>query len=516
MSPRRGALAGFLAAAVGLGVAEFVAGLFRDAASPIVSVGQLVIDHVPRSVKTWAIDTFGTNDKAVLVLGTLLILMVVGVLVGVLAARGRWAAAWTMLGAVAAVGVLAVITRPSPSLAKLLPSLLGVGASALALRYLIRPGATGRAAAGDVSEADAAEPMGVDRRRFLLTGGAVAAAAAVTGGIGRSLRARFDVAAERTELALPQPSDPAPDLPTDADLLVAEAEPFITPANNFYRIDTALVVPQVSRTSWRLRIHGMVDHELELTYDDLVTRPMIERDLTLCCVSNEVGGRLIGNARWLGVPLRDILDEAGVQAGAAQIASRSIDGWTCGTPTDVVMDGRDAMLAVAMNGEPLPAQHGYPVRMVVPGLYGYVSATKWVVDIELTTWDAFDAYWIPRGWSKEGPVKLSSRIDTPRGGRSVARGVVPVAGVAWAMHRGVEAVEVRVDDGAWEPVSALGGVISDDTWRQWRYDWDAQPGEHTLAVRATSKDGEVQTEERRPVAPDGATGLHEIRVDVTG
>jgi hypothetical protein len=285
----------------------------------------------------------------------------------------------------------------------------------------------------------------------------------------------------------------------------------VTPNSEFYRIDTALVVPQVSKDSWTLRIGGMVDNPFELTFDDLLARPHVERHVTLSCVSNPIGGDLIGNALWQGVLLKDVLDEAGVQPGATQVVSRSIDGWTAGTPTEIVMDGRDALLAVAMNGEPLPARHGYPVRMVVPGLYGYVSATKWVTEIELTRWEDYDAYWVPRGWSKRGPIKTMSRIDTDR--RGATPGDVTVGGVAWAIHRGISKVEVRSDGGAWVEAD-LGGVPSSDTWAQWMARLDLEPGRHMVESRAFDGDGVPQTEETAPVAPDGAQGYPRRWIDV--
>ncbi|NND75724.1 MAG: molybdopterin-dependent oxidoreductase, partial [Ilumatobacter sp.] len=285
------------------------------------------------------------------------------------------------------------------------------------------------------------------------------------------------------------------------------------PNDSFYRIDTALVVPQVSKDSWKLSIAGLVDNPIELTFDELLARPQIERYITLSCVSNPVGGDLVGNALWQGVLLRDIFDEAGLQPGAEQVVSRSVDGWTCGTPIEAIMDGRDSILAVAMNGEPLPAQHGYPVRMVVPGLYGYVSATKWVTDIRLTRWEDFDAYWVPRGWSKRGPVKTMARIDTPRSG-SDHTGEVVIGGVAWAVHRGVSKVELRIDEGEWHECE-LAGVPTADTWVQWAYRLDgAAEGRHVVEVRAFNGDGEPQPEEPAPVAPNGAQGYHRIAVDV--
>jgi DMSO/TMAO reductase YedYZ molybdopterin-dependent catalytic subunit len=292
---------------------------------------------------------------------------------------------------------------------------------------------------------------------------------------------------------------------------------YVTGNADFYRIDTALVTPQVDPRTWRLRIRGMVDCEVTVTFDELMSMPMVERYITLACVSNEVGGDLIGNARWLGVPVRELLERAGPQAGADQVVQRAVDGWTCGTPTAVLRDGRDALLAVGMNGEPLPVSHGFPVRMVVPGLYGYVSACKWITELELTTFAAFDAYWVRRGWAEQAVVKTQSRIDTPKAGARRHAGQVTIAGVAWAQHRGVSRVEVRVsgDGGAgdWQEAELL-DTASVDTWRQWRLTWNAPPGQFTLAVRATDGTGQTQTSQPAPVEPDGATGWHTVPVTI--
>ena len=503
-----GPLLGLVATGAGLAAAELVVGLFERTSSPVVPVGQVFIDWVPRPLKEWAIDTFGTNDKVVLVVGALVVLLGIGIGVGVLTMRGARSAAVALTCVTGVIGAWAVLTRPEPTLVKLLPTIIGTAVSIGVLLYLApRPerGATTAATAQP-----SAQPMGVDRRRFV--GGAIGigSVAVIAGGVGRMLQQRFEVNSERTLLSLPSVDTPADVLPADAQLPLDGLDPFVTPNGDFYRIDTALVVPQVSKDSWKLVIDGMVDNPMELTFDDLLARPQVERYITLSCVSNPVGGGLIGNALWQGVLLRDVLEEAGVQPEATQIVSRSIDDWTAGTPTEVVMDGRDAMLAIAMNGEPLPARHGYPVRMVVPGLYGYVSATKWVTRIELTRWEDYDAYWIPRGWSKEGPVKTMARIDTPRSGSEQRPGVI-VGGVAWAVHRGVSKVEVRVDEGPWQEAE-LGGAPTDDTWVQWRYALDAGPGEHAVEVRAFDGDGVPQPEGPRPVAPNGAEGYHRIRV----
>ncbi len=504
-----GPLLGLVATGAGLAAAELVVGLFERTASPVVPVGQVFIDWVPPSLKEWAIDTFGTNDKVVLVLGALVVLFGIGIGVGVLAMRGARTAAVALTCVTGVIGAWAVLTRPEPTLVKLLPTLVGTGVSVAVLLYLAPRPAT--AAAGGEPAGPAAQPMGLDRRRFV--GGAIGigSIAVIAGGVGRLLQQRFEVDSERSAISLPPADTPAAVLPADAQLPLDGLGPFVTPNADFYRIDTALVVPQVSKESWRLRIGGMVDNPMELTFDDLLARPQVERYVTLSCVSNPIGGDLIGNALWQGVLLRDVLEEAGVQPGATQIVSRSIDDWTAGTPTEIVMDGRDAMLAIAMNGEPLPARHGYPVRMVVPGLYGYVSATKWVTQIELTRWEDYDAYWVPRGWSKSGPIKTMSRIDTDR--RGATPNDVIVGGVAWAIHRGVSRVEVRSDGGEWFEAE-LGGVPSNDTWKQWMVALELEPGRHMIESRAFDGDGVPQTEETAPVAPNGAQGYPRRWVDV--
>jgi DMSO/TMAO reductase YedYZ molybdopterin-dependent catalytic subunit len=345
------------------------------------------------------------------------------------------------------------------------------------------------------------------RRRFLLVAGATAAGAVVVGAGGQLVGAsRRGVESARRLLRLPVGGG---EVPAGADVEVAGVEPWRTPNGSFYRIDTALVVPTVDPTTWRLRIHGMVDQELELSYQDLLDRELTEAWVTLCCVSNEVGGDLIGNAWWSGVRIADLLQEAGVRPGADAVLQTSEDGWSCGTPLAALTDDRNAMLAIAMNGEPLPLEHGFPVRMVVPGLYGYVSATKWLVDLRVSRFSDFDAYWTRRGWAERGPVKTQSRIDVPRPGAEVRGGRVRIGGSAWAQHTGVERVEYRLDGGAWQE-AALGRVPNADTWVQWSAAVDVVPGDHTLAVRATDRSGHTQTGVRRGVVPDGATGWHTV------
>jgi DMSO/TMAO reductase YedYZ molybdopterin-dependent catalytic subunit len=497
-----GAVIGLVVGGVALGVAHLVAGLANPEGSPVLAVGETAIDASPEWLKAWAIRTFGANDKVVLLLGIGIVLAAVAVALGVASARRRWIGL-AGLGALGAVGVVAALTRPDAVPGDAIPTFVGVGAGALLL------GALRRSASLDDPPSAGSVPGAFDRRRFLIAAGAGAVAAVVTGGAGGLLGRRARASASRDEVAVPRPVSPAE--ASGRGLDVPGLEPFHTPNDRFYRVDTALFVPAVEAEGWELRVHGMVERELTLGYRQLLARPLIERDITLTCVSNPVGGPYAGNARWVGASLRDLLEEAGVRPGADQLVSRSVDGFTIGTPTAAVMDGRDAMLAVAMNGEALPLEHGFPVRMVVPGLYGYVSAMKWLVELELTTFGAYDAYWIQRGWAQQAPIKTMSRIDTPTGSRSVPIGRVPVAGVAWAQHRGIERVEVRVDEGIWMEAE-LSGAGSIDTWRQWVVMWDATAGEHRLQVRATDADGATQAEAVAEPFPDGATGWHTVVV----
>ncbi|WP_369201927.1 molybdopterin-dependent oxidoreductase [Streptomyces sp. PU-14G] len=363
---------------------------------------------------------------------------------------------------------------------------------------------------------------GCGRRRFVLGAGAATVGAAGAGLLGRSLNSRSgaEAVASRADLTLPDPVSRAAPVPRGAELDIDGLSRFVTSNNRFYRVDTLLRVPKLSAADWSLRIHGKgVRNALTLDYDQLLDRGLVERDITLTCVSNQVGGEYVGNARWLGVPLAPLLREAGVRppskgGPADQLVARSQDGMTLGSPVDTVMDGRDAMLAVGMNGEPLPFEHGFPVRMVVPGLYGYVSACKWLRELELTSFDDFDVYWVKRDWGRRAPVKTQSRIDTPGPLADLKAGKVAVAGVAWAQHRGIDRVEVRVDNGPWH-TARLAEEDSRDTWRQWVWEWDATPGSHELQVRATDRTGRTQTAARVGTVPDGATGRHSVVVDVT-
>jgi DMSO/TMAO reductase YedYZ molybdopterin-dependent catalytic subunit len=355
-----------------------------------------------------------------------------------------------------------------------------------------------------------------ERRRFLGAALGAAAGAAVSGfGAKAWIDGRFNAAPARAAVKLPTPTKALPQVSPATHLNVAGLDPFFTPNADFYRVDTALTLPQVDPKTWMLRIHGMVERPMMLSFADLLTHPLEEQDLTLTCVSNPVGGPYCGNARWLGVPLAPLLRQAGVQSGADQILCTSTDAMTIGTPVNAVLDGRESMLAIAMNGETLPIEHGFPCRMLVPGLYGYVSATKWIVDLELTTFSAAAGYWVQRGWSQQAPVKTASRVDVPRDGAVVSPGTVTLAGVAWATHRGIAAVEVQVDNGPWSEAT-LAASDTPDTWRQWSYAWNnAAQGSHRISVRATDGTGTVQTSAIQDVAPDGATGYHQITVNVS-
>jgi DMSO/TMAO reductase YedYZ molybdopterin-dependent catalytic subunit len=351
------------------------------------------------------------------------------------------------------------------------------------------------------------------RRQFLVSGGVAAAAAALGTVAGRNLTDEHDIAAARTAIRFPRPAVPAPPLPRGSNLNIPGLSSFITPDSSFYRVDTALLVPQVDPATWQLRIHGMVRRELTITFAELLRRPLIETYVTLTCVSDPVGGPYVGNARWLGASLADLIRQARPLGSADQLLCTSVDGFTCGTPLQVVLDGRDALLAVAMNGTALPVVHGFPARMVVPGLYGYVSATKWVTDIEVTTFASAYAYWAQRGWSQQAPIKTESRIDVPADGASLASGRIAVAGVAWAQHKGIAAVEVRANGGPWQE-ARLAAVPDIDTWRQWVWEWQASPGNYLLEARATDATGYTQTAAQAQPAPNGATGYPSAQVNV--
>jgi DMSO/TMAO reductase YedYZ molybdopterin-dependent catalytic subunit len=519
-----GSIAGVLAAGAALGAGQFVAGLTGASGSPVVVVGELQIDFTPPWLKNFAITDFGADDKLVLVGGILVTLGLFAAIIGAAAIR-RMAYGMTGVAVFAVVGLTAAATRPDATVASLLPTLAATAAAVAVLQLLIpmvRPPALPARAAvsydpvttpARAEEGAEAEPEGPGRRRFIAAGAATAGAAAGAGLAGRLLTERSSVASAQQSLRIPRPSVTTQALPPGVDLHIPGLAPFVTSDASFYRVDTALVLPQVNPSSWQLRIHGMVSREITLTFDQLIKRPLIEDYITLCCVSNPVDGPYIGNAKWLGASLAAVLREAGIKAGADQLLCTSVDGFTSGTPVQTVMDGRDALLAVAMNGQPLPVAHGFPARMVVPGLYGYVSATKWVTDIEVTTFAGNYAYWAQRGWSQQAPIKTECRIDVPNGLEEIQAGRTAVAGVAWAQHKGIEAVEVRVDREPWQQ-ARLAAVPGLDTWRQWVWDWQATSGGHVLEARATDKAGYTQTAVLAPPEPNGATGYPMVSVPV--
>ncbi len=562
--PFLGALAGLLAGAVAVGVGQFAASLGVQGSSPVVAVGSAAIGLAPPAVKDFAISSFGSDDKTALLTGILVLLILYAAGIGALGAR-RLGYGLAGLAAFAVIGLWAAGTRPGSDAGYLIPTVAAALASAVTLIVLLRTipprrqRQAGEAAAGrqpgrlrpdgllfadttlpavDATGDDSADPSQPDsdmwqppvsappapkttlspdapRRRFLVTGAAAAATAVVGTLAGRVLAERGAVTQARASLRLPRPTLMSFDtLPHGTDLHIPGLSSFITPNSTFYRVDTAIILPQVPPESWQLRIHGMVEREIEVSFADLLRKPLIETYVTLTCVSDPVEGPYIGNARWLGASLASLIREARPLAGADQILSTSVDGYTCGTPVQTVLDGRNALLAIAMNGAPLPVEHGFPVRMVVPGLYGYVSATKWVTDIKLTTFAAEAAYWAQRGWSQQASIKTESRIDVPNGFKTLRAGTAPIAGVAWAQHRGIDAVHVRVDNGPWNQ-ARLAAVPGIDTWRQWVWNWDATPGSHVIEARATDDTGYTQTGFQAAEAPNGASGYPQVAVTVS-
>ncbi|MCR2810330.1 MULTISPECIES: molybdopterin-dependent oxidoreductase [unclassified Microbacterium] len=526
------ALAGAVSSGVFLAAAELVALLAAPESSPILAVGSFVIDIVPQPLKELAIATFGAHDKIALLVGLALAVLVGSVVAGVLQFAVPPAGV-AVLAVAGGLSVAATITRAGATALAALPPIAGTVAGCLVLWLLIRllrpatPAVVASDRGEDARDSVQAVPAEhptvhekgaaarVDRRMFFRVSAVVASSAVLVGVGARALinAGSSSIAAVRTALRLPAPRTTVT-VPAGAEFDIPGLSPLFTPNRDFYRVDTALTVPSVDPAEWRLVIDGMVQQRVELTFSDLLELGLDEYPITLTCVSNEVGGDLVGNAIWLGVPVRDVLRMARPSSGADMVLSRSIDGFTASTPLESLTDeGLDAILAVGMNGEPLPLEHGFPVRMVVPGLYGYVSATKWLSALTVTRFDADEAYWTPRGYSAQAPIKFSARIDTPRSGTRVPAGRAAIAGVAWAQTVGIERVEVSIDDGTWQP-AAVSAPISDDTWVQWYLDWDATPGAHFVAVRAVNRHGEVQNEQRAPIAPDGSSGWQRTLIQV--
>jgi DMSO/TMAO reductase YedYZ molybdopterin-dependent catalytic subunit len=510
------AIAGLVAAGAALATGELLAGLVRGIPSPSAAVGATVIDLAPPGSKELVVGLFGTNDKTALLVLVTAVVLAAGAGIGILGRR-RFPAAGILVVVLVGVGTLASLRDLSAQFTLVTVAAAIQAAVGLQVLAMLLGAARPRTTAGIPADG----PPGVARRDFVIRAGALGTLAVVGGGVGRMLLAGRAAAtagggAGSGADTIPQAISPAGTPPPDASIDLPGITPVVMPNDRFYRIDTALLTPSVDVATWSLRVFGMVDKEVRLTFAELVQLPLIERYVTISCVSNQVGGDLVGNAKWTGVRLVDVLSMAGVQAGATQVVPRSVDGWTAGFPTSWLHDAahpRDAMIAVKMNDEPLPAEHGYPARLIVPGLYGYVSATKWLSELELTTLEAFDAYWVPRGWAKEAPILTQSRIDVPRDGASAAAGSVVVGGVAWAPDRGIEKVELSVDGGPWQ-AATLATELSPATWVLWQWTWQATAGQHILEVRATDGTGTVQTADVSAPDPDGARGHHRIAVSV--
>jgi DMSO/TMAO reductase YedYZ molybdopterin-dependent catalytic subunit len=502
----RAALAGALAAAIALAVTELVSAVASPSRPSVVtSVADRFVDLAAGSLRGVAVSEFGTNDKAALLVGIVIISLGIGALTGEAAAKRRWVGR-VVFAVFAGIGIFSGWTDSQASApVTALASILGALAGIAALEVLLRLAWVSTMAPVSPRGVEDPRVRAADRRTFLLAAGSVGAFAAVGAVASKGLRGPSTAAKSRATVALPSPVQTTP-LPAQP-FSVPGLSPYITSSDDFYRIDTAIFVPQVDASTWKLTIKGMVDNTLTWTYDEMLGMDMVEVPVTLSCVSNEVGGDLVGNAVWRGVPLKTLLDRAGVKPGATQIVGRSVDDFTVGFPTEKALDGRTALVAFGMNGAPLPVVHGFPARLVVAGLYGYVSATKWLKSIELGRLEDYDAYWVPRGWAKEGPIKLSSRVDVPRSGAQVPGGQVTIAGVAWEPDNGISKVEVQLDGGPWLPAE-LGDAASKDTWVQWRLVWRSTPGTHTAAVRAYDAAGKVQTSQMADPAPDGASGYH--------
>jgi DMSO/TMAO reductase YedYZ molybdopterin-dependent catalytic subunit len=502
-------IAGVAAASVSLGVAQLVGIPFGARADARAAIGSVAVDLTPGPIKEWAIQTLGSLDKLFVAVVVLVVIATIAAIAGTLETQRRPLGS-AAIAAAGVLGCIAVLSRQGATALDTIPTLAGAVCGVAALRFLIRRFWPGRGDPEDSADYDGPD---AGRRRLVVFG--LLGFGVVSGVAGAVItRLLHSVAADRNSFTLPRPRTSAPPIPADVQPSGVALPSFITSSADFYRVDTALSVPQLSHGDWRLRIHGMVDRAATYSFGDLADFDVVEMATTLTCVSNPVGGKLISTGIWTGYRVADLLAVAGVHADADMVLSTSIDGFTAGTPVDALTDGRDALLAVGLNGQPLPVEHGYPARLVVPGLYGYVSATKWVVEMELTRFDRAEAYWTRQGWAPRGPIKTESRIDVPKGGQKVPMAPLVFGGVAWAQNRGVRAVEVRIGDGAWQPAE-LGASYSNETWRLWRFPWQAKsPGKHTITVRATDNTGATQTADQVGTVPDGATGWHTVNFTV--
>ena len=502
-APRRAAaLAGVASVVFGLGAAHLAAGVVGPASSPVVAIANRVVDLTPTPLKEWAVSTLGTADKLVLVVGIVVVTAGLGSLVGLLG-RGRPAAGIAAGGVLAAVALLAAGLEPARGGAWWLPALVAWAAGSWGLTFLLR-----RASSRNLE--GARQPAsGTDRRDVLRLG----AGGLLAGFLGQVYGSGGPSTAPPPPLPTVTDAAASP-LPAGLEAQVGGLSPFVTPASDLYRIDTAFTLPKLDTASWRLTIDGMVEAEISLGWDDLLAMDAVTRSVTLACVSNEIGGGLIGSGQWRGVRTAELLKRAGVRDGADMVLSTSSDGFTVSTPLQALLDDRDALVCYAMNGAPLLQEHGFPVRLLTPGLYGFVGATKWLTRMTVTTFAATQAYWTQRGWAPEAPMKRGSRIEVPRAGDQLAAGTIKVGGTAWAPRVGVGSVQVRVDGGPWAEAT-LGPDAGIDYWRQWLWSWDAPAGEHTLQVRVIDSQGVEQTDRIASPFPDGASGYHSVKVTIS-
>jgi len=499
-SPRKvGELIGFVAVAAGIAASELSSHIASNLNNPIISIGNRVIDFVPNFMKELVVSLFGVNDKAFLIVCISVAIVALSFPIGRLYVTGHTRQSKFLIGGMTGIAVLAAIFDAKGGPFEPLASVIAGGVTLWILNLF-------------TERKEKAETFGGEftRREALTFAGVVGLVAVASVGFGRLLQQQANTQLERLKVILPKALKPLPTPPADPAFALPGLSKLFTPNQDFYRIDTALSVPDISLDTWTLTIDGMVTQPLSFTYKDLIARPTFELDDTIACVSNEIGGNLVGNARWLGIRLDDLIREAGPQSRADQVMGHSVDGFTAGFPL-AALDGRDAMIAFGMNGEVLPTDHGFPARIIVPGLYGYVSATKWLSRIELTRFDEKRGYWIPRGWAAKAPIKTASRIDTPKNGARIVQGNAVVGGVAWAPTRGISKVEVRIDEGPWQEAK-LGPELANTTWRQWWLKWNATSGEHRISVRATDGSGELQGEKYVAVLPNGAEGWHTISI----
>lgn len=504
-------VAGIAAAASMFSIAQLLSVFFASPAAPLNSMGSWFIDVTPPWLKDFVIGIFGTNDKLVLWLSMTVVVVGAAFLIGIFAQQ-RYAIA---AGCIVLLGIgiaAAILSRTGASAGDLTPLVIGTVCGLLVLKWLSTAAKRTKAAP---ESPEVSTHASTTRRQFIFFSALTLVGSLLATGLAKYLSTARDLSiAARESLRLPTPRHKIAPIPPSAQIQIPGMPQFLTPNVDFYRIDTALSVPQLDPEHWSLRIHGMVEHEFSMSFGQLLEQDLVESYMTLTCVSNPVGGDLVGNAKWLGYPLRLLLERAVPLPGADMVFSTSSDGFTASTPLEALTDQRMALLAVGMNGQPLPFEHGFPVRMVVPGLYGYVSATKWVVDLEVTRFADKLAYWSSRGWSERGPIKLSSRVDVPRNNASVPANSLVLGGTAWAQTRGISAVELSLDDGPWIK-AALGDEVTTDTWRQWRYVWESAPvGHHVVKVRAINGRGEVQSGELASPAPNGASGWHQIQFTV--